>query len=320
MSGHSCKVAVVGAGYMAREHIRAFGDIPGVTVAGILSRTSARAEALAAEFGVACIGESMRGLYEATRADLLVIAVPELAAFSVIRAALDHPWTILAEKPVGYCQEEAEAICALVEAQGRRLYVALNRRFYGATLAAARDLAQRSGPRFIEVLDQQDQAAALAASQPERVVRNWMYANSIHLVDYFLQFGRGEIVGVDAVLPWKPHSPGHVAALLRFSGGDVGYYHAVWNGPGPWACFVSTPETRWELRPLEQARRQMRGERMLTEQEAEPWDAAFKPGLRRQAEEAVKTALGLPSLSVPLAEANKTMRLIRSIYEQRAGL
>ena len=42
------KVAFVGAGYMAEEHMRAFAGLPGVIIAGIHSRTRARAEKLAA--------------------------------------------------------------------------------------------------------------------------------------------------------------------------------------------------------------------------------------------------------------------------------
>ena len=42
------RVAIVGAGAMAREHIRAFADVPRVTVCGIHSRTREKAEKLAA--------------------------------------------------------------------------------------------------------------------------------------------------------------------------------------------------------------------------------------------------------------------------------
>lgn len=319
MSDYSCSVAVVGAGYMAREHVRAFCDVPGVRVAGIMSRTMPRASALAAEFGIPHVCGTMEALYEASRADLLVVAVPELAAKAVISAAVQFPWTILAEKPAGYCPADAKDITALVNAKGRRLFVALNRRFYGATRAALKDLADNPSPRFVEAFDQEDAVAALAAGQPSKVVANWMYANSIHVIDYLQCFCRGELEKVEIPVPWQPDSPGHVAALLRFSSGDLGYYHAVWNGPGPWACFVSTPERRWEMRPLEWARYQNPGERSLVEQDMSPWDRQFKPGMRMQAEEAVKAALGLPSLAVPLEEANKSMRLVQAIYGQRKG-
>ena len=42
------KIAIIGAGYMAEEHIRAFSDIEDVVVAGIFSRTRSKAEPLQA--------------------------------------------------------------------------------------------------------------------------------------------------------------------------------------------------------------------------------------------------------------------------------
>lgn len=316
MPAYSCSVAITGAGYMAREHIRAFQNIPGVRVAGIMSRTLSRALTLAHEFSIPHVCSNMAELHAATSANLVVIAVPELAANAVIHAATEYPWTILAEKPVGYCLADAEDISAHVTAQKRRLFVALNRRFYSATQTVLRNLANTPSPRFIELFDQEDPIAALNAGAPAKVVQYWMYANSIHIIDYFCGFGRGEIAHVEKVVPWNSNAPAHVVAVVHFTSGDMGIYHGIWNGPGPWACVVSTPEKRWEMRPLEQVRYQNAGERHLVDVETAAWDTEFKAGMRLQAEEAVKAALGLPSLSVPLEEANRSMRLVHDIYGQ----
>ena len=70
-----CKVVVIGAGYMAREHTRAFQDVPGVQVTGVLSRTQARAEALAVEFNIPAVCTSVEELYEKTLATRKVRAI-----------------------------------------------------------------------------------------------------------------------------------------------------------------------------------------------------------------------------------------------------
>ena len=315
MASHTIQVAVVGAGYMAREHIRAFNDIAGVRVSGIMSRTRARAEQLAQEFGIAHVADTMADLAQQSQAQVVVVAVPELAARPVLEAAAEFPWTILAEKPVGYCMADAEAITRILQEKGRTLYVALNRRFYSATQAALHDLTTQPGQRFIEVFDQQAPRAALEAGQPEEVVRHWMYANSVHTVDYLKIFGRGEVMKITHIMPWTPEQPGHVVAALHFSSGDTGLYHAIWDGPGPWACFVSTPQKRWELRPLEQAHYQNAGERRLTPFAVDAWDNAFKAGLRKQAQEVIQALEGKPTAAVSLHEANTTMRLVHDIYQ-----
>lgn len=308
-----CNVAIVGAGYMAREHIRAFQDIAGVQVVGIQSRTRKRAEDLAKEFGVAGVYDSVEQLYGGTGADLVVVTTPELQTNAVCDACFLHPWTALIEKPAGYNMEDASAIAANAKARGSRAYVALNRRHYASTRTMLADLASIEGPRFIKLQDQEDAVAALRAGQPPLVVENWMYANSIHVIDYFTMLGRGKVVDVQRVVPWTPGSS-YVVAKVTFDSGDLGIYEAVWNGPGPWAVTVNVREKRWELRPMERAAFQVAGKRVLEPVEPDPIDTQFKPGLRVQAELAVRASRGEQTDLPTLDDALASMRLTQAIY------
>ncbi len=299
---------------MSREHIRAFRDVPGVRLAGIHSRTRARAEALASEFNVPVVADSIGELHAKTDARLVVVSVPELAANAVLTDCFGHGWTVLAEKPAGYNVADSEDIRAAAATRKRRVYVALNRRHYSSTRAAGDRLAADAGPRFVRIQDQQDQAAALAAGQPAKVVENWMYANSIHVIDYLSVFGRGEVTDVQPVVAWDPARPGIVVARILFSSGDIGLYEGVWNGPGPWAVTVSTPLQRLEMRPLEQLGLQKRGERRLEPQAVHEWDTAFKAGFRLQAQKAAAAALGQPTDLPTLDDALQSMRLVERIF------
>ena len=311
-----CVVAIIGAGYTAREHIRAFQDISSVKIAGITSRTRARAEALAAEFNIPVVCNSVDELYTKTKANLVVATVPELAANSVSRACFEYPWTVLMEKPAGYNLADAEDIESAARAKNSRVYVALNRQFYSSTQTVTSDLKNSNEPRYIKVQDQEDQTQALASGQPALVVQNWMYANSIHIIDYFRFLGRGKIVNVKPVVAWNPSKPGVVVSRIDYDSGDIGLYEGIWNAPGPWAVSVTSSSRRWELRPLEQASYQNRGERKLQTIEPHVWDQTFKPGFRMQAEHAVYAALGKPSLSTSIEDAYETMKLVRDIFQQ----
>ena len=310
----TCTVAIVGAGSMAREHIPAFADVPGATVAGIHSRTRSRAEELASSNDIPSVCDSVAELYEATQAELVVVAVSETATSPVSRACFEFPWTVLLEKPPGLDMSEAEEIHAAASARSSNVLVALNRRFLSSTRAASADLSQREGRRFIKVQDQQDIVQAAELGHPQTVVDNWMYANSIHLIDYFQVFGRGPVVAVRPEIAWDPERPGVVVSTIEFDSGDVGVYEGIWDGPGPWAVSISTAERRWEMRPLEEATYQKRGERQLHPVEVHRWDRDFKPGFRLQAEMAAAAALGEPSDIPSLDEAMKTMRLIAAIF------
>ncbi|MDX2118823.1 MAG: Gfo/Idh/MocA family oxidoreductase [Planctomycetota bacterium] len=310
----SCRVAFVGAGGMTVEHAKAFADVPGVTLVGLHSRTRAKAEQTAAARSIPLVTSSVAELYEKTRADLVVVSVPELSAREVALACFEFPWTVLLEKPAGYNLAQAEEIAAAARSRGRRAFVGLNRRFLSSTQGALADLAHRPGPRFIQVADQQSLALARQIGHPEEVVKNWMYANSIHLVDYLPALGRGKIQRVQQVVPWRDGTSPVVVASVEFDSGDIGIYSAIWNGPGPWMATVSTPERRWEFRPLEAAVYQNAGERALHQFQADPRDAAFKPGFRLQAEHVVNAVLNKPSNACTIDDALVTMRLIAEIY------
>jgi len=299
---------------MAREHIRAFRDVPGVDIAGIHSRTRSRAEALAAEFCVPNVCSSIPELFERTAAQLVVACVPELSVNEVCCGCFAFPWTALIEKPAGYNVADAEAIESAARANGRRAFVALNRRHYGSTRAVVADLATQPGPRLIKVQDQEAAAVALQAGQPQLVVDNWMYANSIHVIDYFALLGRGSVKEVTPVIRWDPRHPRYVAARITFDSGDVGLYEAIWDGPGPWAVSVNTPDKRWEMRPLEKAAYQLPGRRVLEPIADDIWDLQYKPGLRRQAELAVLAASGQQTELPTLQDALTSMRLTQAIY------
>ena len=310
----TCKVAVVGAGYMAREHIRAFQDLPGVEVVGIHSRTPERARTLAQEFRVPAVYESIADMHEQTQADLVVVTVPELQVNDVCCACFEHPWAALIEKPAGYDVTDAEAIEAVARRKDRRAYVALNRRHYGSTRALVADLATLPGPRLIKVQDQEDPAAALRAGQPKLVVDNWHYANSIHVIDFFLLLGRGRITNIDPIIRWDPQQPRYVAARITYDSGDIGLYEAIWQGPGPWAVSVNTPDKRWARRPVEGGACPRAGSGVLDGVHGTPADTAFKPGLRVQAALAVAAALGQSNELPTVTEALASMRLAQAIY------
>ena len=311
----TCKVAMIGAGNMAHEHLRAFADVPGVILAGIYSRTRFKAQALADQFGIAMICDSVPALFERTGADLVVVAVIETSMNEVSQACFQFPWTVLLEKPPGYNMKDADDIQTAACAHKSRVYVAMNRRNYASTRAVLGDINARDGIRFIKVQDQQSRQEALDSGKPMVVADYYMYANSIHLVDYFRIFGRGEVIQVKPVISWDSKDPGIVVSQLLFESGDIGLYEAVWNGPGPWAVTVSSPSKRWELRPLEQAACQQQGERHMTHIPLHNWDGDFKPGFRRQAEEAVMAALNEEPETLPtLDDVLKTMRLVKAIY------
>lgn len=311
----SCKVVFVGAGYMASEHMKAFFGIEGVELVGIFSRTRERGEQLAANYSGMKVCGSIDELYQQTFADLVVVTVTELSMNTVATECFTYPWKVLLEKPVGYNMPDATAILEAAKRNSSCVYVALNRRAYSSTGIALDRLQGNAGPRFIKVQDQQDQEAALNIYKaPPLVAENYMYANSIHMIDYFHVFGRGEITKVTPVVPWNSKEPGIVVAHIEFSSGDIGLYEGIWNGPGPWVVTVNTPQERLEMRPLEQLTVQFKGERKLNPVQADQVDVEYKPGLRKQALAAVAAVRGQSTTLATLEDSFQSMQLVARIF------
>ena len=309
------RVAIIGAGNMGKEHARAFSMLEGVHVAGLASRTRARADAMAAELAVPLVADSVAELYDRTRADLAVVAVPELSVSAVAKAAFACPWAVLIEKPAGYDLEDAEDIARAAAGRQQPVMVGFNRRFYSSTRAIRDDLDTRpEETRFVHVQDQQSYAEARRYNHPEQVVERFMYANSIHLIDLIPVFGRGEVARVQRITPWRGGETVIMMAYVEFTSGDTALYEGVWQGPGPWACSVSTVGKRWTMQPLEQAAYQNAGERARHSVEVAEEDRKCKPGLLLQARAAVAKVRGASSSIPTLGDSLGTMRLIHHIF------
>lgn len=308
------RVGFIGAGYMGTEHVRAFDGLANVRLVGIHDSVKSKAEGLAAKHHIDHVCDSVADLFERAKPDVVVVSVVELSMRTVACACFEYPWTILLEKPAGYHLADAEAIQAAAARKSRQVYVALNRRMYCSTRMVRDDVARIAGPRFITVQDQQDQATALAAGQPADVVKNWMFANSVHTVDYLRVFGRGRVTKVTPIVPYDAAQPWMVVAAVEFDSGDKGVYQGVWRGPGPWAVTVQTREKRWEMRPLENATFQLAGKRVLEPVVIDPRDQQFKAGLRLQAEHMVASVRGQTCECATLTDSLETMRLVQAIF------
>lgn len=190
---------------------------------------------------------------------------------------------LLIEKPAGLNSTEIADLAAKVQAAGAQAYVAYNRRFYDATLQAARIMEEDGGmvSMTFEFTEWSHRIAVL--NKPAEVLSAWLLANSTHVIDVAFHL---------AGLPtdWRAWREGtldwHPAA--RFSGagktehGVLFSYHADWQGPGRWGVDWISKRRRVILRPMEQIQVQEIGSVTATLlPPMDDLDSRFKPGLYR---------------------------------------
>jgi len=313
----STRIAIVGAGAIAREHIRALLDIPDVEVAGICAPSSSRSEKVASEFSIPNVFTNPEQMCSAVRPDGVVVAVPVAETKVVCLSLLGSTKVLLVEKPLGCDLEEAEVITERAQSKGVSIFVALNRRHFSSTKTVMDSLSIDQGQRIVLVRDQEDIRPELVIGHPKIVIENWMFANSIHLIDYFTMFCRGDLVKVKNSNEWTPGLPQFMLAHLTYSSGDVGVYEAIWNRPSPWSVSITTANSNYELRPLESLTIR-NSSRPIRNIEADVIDQKFKPGFREQAQQFVNAirgaSHGLPSLESTMC----SIRLVDALYPPRS--
>ena len=139
------RLAVVGVGHLGRHHARVAASLAGYRVVGIHDHHPGRAAEVAAEFGLAVLGD----LDEVAReAEAVVVATPTVSHAEVSRFFLDRGIHVLVEKPMTATLAEAEDLVARARRAGRVLQVGHVER-YNPAIAAALSLVD--SPRFIEV-------------------------------------------------------------------------------------------------------------------------------------------------------------------------
>ena len=308
------RIGLVGSGYMASEYLKASEAVEGIDFVSIFSRNKDTASTLAKQFGVSKIANSVEDFLE-LNLDFIVVCVPELATFEIITTFSKVGVPLLVEKPVGLTLAEALEIEDYAKVSATQIFAALNRRFYGSTQNVFRELAVSSGKRFIQVSDQENTLAAIAAGQPQQVVDNWMFANSIHIIDYISMVCRGEPSIKYKQVSQLSESAYIVLANIAFSSGDEASYTCYWNIPGGWSVNISTELKNWQLSPLEVARTRKLGDRQYIEFLVDPIDTRYKPGLVRILNEIETCISGQAHSLTTISDANRTMRLIDLIYK-----
>lgn len=310
MASKLVRVGFIGAGNMANAHALAFADIENAQLVGVYSRTRSKLEYFKEKHNIDFACNSVEDLFK-LNIDVVVIAVNELELQSVCSEAFLFPWHILIEKPLGYNYEDSCKIRNSAVEHCAKAYVALNRRHYSSTRRLGEEISNIESTRYVRVSDQESPYLAKLSGSPDLVTKNWMYANSIHLIDYFHFICRGDVKEVINVEKTR----NYVLSVIKFTSGDFGVYECFWNMPGPWAVSVNVGNKRYELRPLEKITCQNFGSRELIGFASDEWDMNFKPGIRKQAEEMIKIVLGGQNQFLPtIDDAFKSIELVRLIY------
>lgn len=304
------KVVIVGAGSMATKYLEVLSSNKKIKIEGIYSRTFSRAESLKKKFKIRKNLTSIASLYEETNADIVIVTVPGDHMLKTCIQLLKFPWLIFIEKPPGINFSEYTKLISLSNLKNKKIYVGMNRRYFSSTLNLIKKIKNIKEPRSIQIYDQQDTKIARKKGKSKKLVSNWMYANSIHLIDYISFLTRGKIKDIKFIKRTKDE----INCYIKFSSKDVVNYICRWNKPGPWQVKVSTKKYYFEMSPLETLRIKSDFNKKNKILEISNVDKKFKTGIKLQIDDLIKVFLKKKNNLVDLKKMYKTMNLIKKIY------
>ena len=138
------KVAVVGVGYVGREHARIYHAMGGVRLLGVCDIDEERAKAVASSLSTQFFGDHKELL---DKIDAASIATPTKSHYGIASDFLEAGIPVLVEKPMASNLDEADRLVALAERQGVALQVGFVERF-SPVIEAVKKLDMN--PKFIE--------------------------------------------------------------------------------------------------------------------------------------------------------------------------
>ena len=310
------KVAFVGTGYMADEYAKILKNKfkNNILIVGAINKSNKRINDFVKKYNVKNHYSQIDKMMNDSCPDLVIVCVNELSTYNILKVICKYSCVCLIEKPVGIDFKESQKILKLKKNRFFFPFIALNRRFYSSILNSIKILNKDSSRRIINIFDQENIVLAKLAGQPNKVLKNWMYANSIHMIDLIYFFGRGRIIKISKISKDNYLKDGSVACKITFSSGDIIYYSSLWNRPAPWSIEISTKNYFVNLKPIEKIFYLKGKSRKWIGVETSKEDKNFKPGIYLQLVETFKFIKKRKTKLKDLHYSNKLMKLVKDIY------
>lgn len=316
------RVAVIGAGNIAQQHLPVLTNHPECEVAVLCDTNPTTLAATADRFGVREQVTDARALLHRDDVDAVFVLVSVLHVRSVAGMFISAGCPTFLEKPPGIYSAETAELAELQQRHGTIAMVGLNRRFYASHLATHARLASLGAPVTVTVDAHEDLTRVSREKFAPLVRRRWAYANSIHALDLLRFFG-GEVKEVESYRQTVENGfLDCFTAVLRFEQGARGRAAVDWFAPGRHRFQVrtvgacATSDGGFGRTTLS-----VRGQAdVLLEPDED--DRVFKPGFWKQDSaflEAVRTSRQPEWPAPSLSDAHRSMVMIDQICQLPAS-
>ena len=136
------RMALIGCGFFAQNHLHAWKAIPEVEIVAVCDRDEVKAEAARQTFGAPRAYTDAAAMFAAETLDFVDIATTMQTHRALVDLAARYGVHVIVQKPLAPSWDDCEAIVETCARAGLRLMVHENFRFQSPILAARRVLAE----------------------------------------------------------------------------------------------------------------------------------------------------------------------------------
>jgi predicted dehydrogenase len=123
------RVALVGCGKVADQHVDAIHRIPDCEIASLCDQEPLMARQLGGRVGVSKCFSDLREMLETSKPDVIHITTPPKSHYSLARQCLESGCHVYLEKPFTITADQAESLVQLAEDRGLKITVGHNYQF-----------------------------------------------------------------------------------------------------------------------------------------------------------------------------------------------
>ena len=307
------KVSIIGAGRISEQYIKVLKSFKNVKIVGIVSKSEKSSKIKSKKFNIPYFGNSIDTMMNELKPNIVIVCVTATETMKVCLNLFKHDCISLIEKPLGLSPQDSKKILFKAKIFQRKAFVALNRRYLNSTNLLLKKLSSDKSKRIVSIFDQEDTENAKKNGHNSLLIKRWMYANSIHLIDYFTFLCRGNIKKIYNEKIKINNQQYFKSSKILFTSGDIGIYHAYWNRPSPWKISVSCNKSYFYMSPIEKLFEKNNKGKLISYRDSK-YDKEYKPGFYFMVKNLIKVYTGQKNNLVSLEENIKTMDLIKRIY------
>jgi predicted dehydrogenase len=239
------RIGLIGAGSIGARHIKAIDEVAHIELVAIADPSPA-ASSLAAARGIPVFVDA-DSMLSGADIQAVIIATPTERHHADMMTALEHRKTVLVEKPITATMAEADEVTRYAAAQGCKVLVGHQRRYYPCARTAREIIQSGRIGRLMAVSGQwttRKDDEYYAPAWRRDIKAGPILTNLIHEID-ILRYICGDITSVSAEITHHDQQfakEDAVAISLKFANHAVGSFLLSDRTPSPWTWEMALGE------------------------------------------------------------------------------